>query len=128
MNIIHTFWFAELTFVWVKFVRARYRFQSIDIIEIGASVWFSVTQEIPIFWTRVFIAFIMSVLSKYFQEAMASATCRDIVHPYTDSCFQAARGYFFKVSFENLHWNLKIKLFLWYWIRFLHLRKSLFLR
>lgn len=43
----------------------------------------------------------MSVLSKYFQEAIASATCRDIVHPHTDSCLQAARGYFFKVSFNK---------------------------
>lgn len=38
----------------------------------------------------------MSVLSKYFEDAISSATCRDIVHPHTDSCLHAARGYFFK--------------------------------
>lgn len=38
----------------------------------------------------------MSVLSKYFEDAISIATCRDIVHPHTDSCLQAAYGYFFK--------------------------------
>lgn len=38
----------------------------------------------------------MSVFSKFFQLALAPATCKDIVHPHTDSCFLAATQYFFK--------------------------------
>lgn len=38
----------------------------------------------------------MSVLSKHFKVAMSSATCRDIVHPHTNSCVLAALGYFLK--------------------------------
>lgn len=86
----------------MRAVRSRHPFQSIEIIEIGASVGFDVTQGNK--FPKYLIHFnAMSVLSKYFQEAIASATCRDIVHPHTDSCFQAARGYFFKVSLPEIH-------------------------
>lgn len=48
----------------------------------------------------LFGALEMSVLSKYFQVALnggiTPATCKDIVHPHTDSCLLAALEYFFK--------------------------------
>lgn len=46
VNIIHTFWFeADLCLGQVCVVPVRYPFQSIEVIEIGASDWFSVTQR-----------------------------------------------------------------------------------
>lgn len=104
----------RLTFVWVKFVFCFYacpvlEFPTIEFIKFGACVSVGVTQKsfhrrIPLLllllllfhFSVVVDGAAMSVLSKYFNHAIASATCRDIVHPYTDSCFQAARGYFFR--------------------------------
>lgn len=50
----------------------------------------------------------MSVLSKYFQDAMASATCKDIIHPHTDSCIQAAYGYFLKPVLTTMQFFLPL--------------------
>lgn len=44
----------------------------------------------------------MSVFSKYFNLTCGtSATCRDIVHPHTNSCLLAALGYFFQPIFTT---------------------------
>lgn len=91
---------SRLTFVWVKFVLCMHdthfiRLKLSKSVLVIDLVWRKKNSK---YWTDLIV---MSVLSKYFQEAIASATCRDIVHPHTDSCCQAARGYFFKVLCEK---------------------------
>lgn len=38
----------------------------------------------------------MSIFSKHFKDAIVSYTCKDIVHPQTDSCLLGACEYFTK--------------------------------
>lgn len=109
----------RLTFVWVKFVlcmcvcvgmcecttRVLFRLSVSNFVLLNAfgAKWeiFLLRDIVVVLVVVVFLPLTMSVLSKYFHEAIASATCRDIVHPYTDSCWHAALGYFFKVSYNN---------------------------
>lgn len=65
----------------------------------------------------------MSVFSKFFNEALTPATCRDIVHPHTSSCFKAALGYFFKPIFTTTQFFIPLFMvsihFCTFWFRIL---------
>uniref|UniRef100_A0A182M0C6 Uncharacterized protein n=1 Tax=Anopheles culicifacies TaxID=139723 RepID=A0A182M0C6_9DIPT len=51
----------------------------------------------------------MSALSKYFEQAVGDASCRDILHPGTD-CGQFAWSNFFGTARSNVHFFLPISL------------------
>ena len=56
--------------------------------------------ELSIDW-EIYWALIMTSLSKYFDASMAHASCKDIIHPHTDSCLESA-WYFWTRPFPSI--------------------------